>query len=1295
MPRLTILIAVILAATASGTFAQEPHVVSVTPSLNALNIAPNSAISIVFDQDMDASSITPTSLVVNGTITGRHSGDIEYDVPSMTVRFVSNRAFARGETVGVVVTKSIRSAAQVPLVQGRNWGFVVTAAYQGSVSYRSPVTMPCGSDPNSICAADLNRDGSIDLITANRVSSNVSVFLGQQDGTFAAGTSYSTGALPYVIRAADLTGDGVSDLVTSNCSHETVSVLVGNGDGSFQPYVAYDVSTCTEGVAVVDIDSDGDLDVCATSTGTDQLFVLLNAGNGQLMVTTSYVVGDFPTYVIGADLNGDFSVDLATANRDAGSICWLANNGSGVFSAPMFTTTGSGTHSLATADMDSDGDLDIATANKISNDVSVLLNDGSGGFGNPTKYPVGSAPHRITMGDFDGDGAIDAITAAHGSTDALLCHNDGNGNLSSPLTVYSGSNPVETALGDFDNDGDLDLAVANFADNTVSVLINDGDIRQPRTIRVPSEQPTIQAGIDAALNGDTVLVADGTYTGDGNRDVVIGNKTIVVMSEHGPASTTIDCQATETDQHGGFYVQSLYAEVTLKGFAITGARAVNGGAICGSQSVVEIDSCIFTGNVSGCYFVESDVVMFSCVSTGNYGYGVTADRSCWLQMKDCVISNNALGGLGTVGNGCSLQFDRNLFSANNGPGLYLQNGTAVINECVFADNLRGVDGTTEAGRLSIEVSRSRFVNNSIDSAGGGMRVHFGEDEGLSGGSLVVDECLFEDNSAELGGAISTDGRYSGQYRIVRCTFRGNNASRGGAIAIDSWWDTPEIESCTFVSNTAIEGSALYLGTNLATYYVSVSRCIFESNQGIGVVRCNDGFNSVFVRCSDCFSNYNEGQNQDWVGCIEGQYGQNGNISLDPLFCDTANGNYSLYSFSPCAAANNSCGQLIGAYDVGCTLAATLALPNESTATNVMSHTPTLGWTFEPAPGWTQTDFEIAVGTDNNWAYAEMWNPAPFVSTNTSVVYAGAALVDGTTYYARVRSKLNGIWTAWTETSFRMNSLPIKPTMATPQNGAVTGQQPTLYANNSVDSEADPLSYQFEVYTDPNSQIPLAVSDLVTQEQDSTGWTVNAILPDNAFYFWRVRAWDGYEYSDWSVYNFFAVNSSPEAPSTPTVTAPVGTNLILYDMLPSFSWTKATDPDPFDEVKYRLELSLNQNFTLVVPFDNLTDTAYFMADSLLFSQRYWWRVKAIDKSGLFSTSTPSDFWTWTLGDVNRSHDCTIGDIALLIDHLFIAGTPIDPPKTGDVNGSCDITIGDISVMIDRLFISGAQLKVGCE
>lgn len=118
-------------------------------------------------------------------------------------------------------------------------------------------------------------------------------------------------------------------------------------------------------------------------------------------------------------------------------------------------------------------------------------------------------------------------------------------------------------------------------------------------LRVPSEYQTIQAGIDAAVEGDTVLAADGTYTGDGNRDIDFGGVNMVVMSENGPEVTIIDCEGTEQDPHRGFYFHSNEEPTSVvRGFTIVNGWRYSGGAIlCHDSSPTILDN-IMMGNTA-------------------------------------------------------------------------------------------------------------------------------------------------------------------------------------------------------------------------------------------------------------------------------------------------------------------------------------------------------------------------------------------------------------------------------------------------------------------------------------------------------------------------------------------------------------------------------------------------------------------------------------------------------------------------------------------------------------------------
>jgi photosystem II stability/assembly factor-like uncharacterized protein/streptogramin lyase len=372
--------------------------------------------------------------------------------------------------------------------------FAVTVLTDLPGPFGSPTSYGVGQVATGVATGDFRGDGKTDLVVANGGSNNVSVLLGNGNGTFQAAQNYATGNGPVAVAVGDFTGTGKEDLAVVNNSSNTVSILLGNGDGTFSAGATCTVGQSPTSVTVGDFNRDGILDLAVTSgvIGPGTVTILLGNGDGTFRLGASYSVDTQPQQVVAADLRGDGNLDLITANwgsgSSPGSVSVLLGNGDGTFQSAVNYPAGYGVTSVTAGDFNGDGRPDLAAVN-VDNTVSVFLNNGNGTFQNPTAYYVPGAGRYVTAADVNGDGLFDLVVAGDGNNTVCVLDGNGDGTFRRAVSNPSGLGTWELAVGSFTGDGKPDVAVTNYDSNTVSVLLNQ--------VVVPSLHITTPALADA------------------------------------------------------------------------------------------------------------------------------------------------------------------------------------------------------------------------------------------------------------------------------------------------------------------------------------------------------------------------------------------------------------------------------------------------------------------------------------------------------------------------------------------------------------------------------------------------------------------------------------------------------------------------------------------------------------------------------------------------------------------------------------------------------------------------------
>lgn len=342
-------------------------------------------------------------------------------------------------------------------------------------------------------------------------------------------------------------------------------------------------------------------------------------------------------------------------------------------------------------------------------------------------------------------------------------------------------------------------------------------------LHVPGSYTTIQEAVDAAAEGDTVIVSDGTY-----QENITVDKPMTIRSENGAEYTFI--QALDTGFHG-FYV--IADQVSIEGFTVTGVDVAGAAGICVASGY---SRCIIRGNHVG------------TESSGNV-YGIYLSESDDNHLEGNVVSNNTDYGV-VVLRGTNNTLADNQLTANGRYGIY--GWEASGNQFIGNEFLQGV---SYGMVLSNDCDDNLISGNVFTDNYGGIRISYS-----SGNRIVGNFCENGTAHAILVDHDSTNNRISGNECI--------NTSMGAGIQL---WETGEndifenqmsgntngiafqtVTAARVYANSCISNtqSGILLGFSSQENQVHENECTGNAEDGVGVYESS--LNSI--RSNDCSNN---------------------------------------------------------------------------------------------------------------------------------------------------------------------------------------------------------------------------------------------------------------------------------------------------------------------------------------------------------------------------------------------------------------------------------------------------------
>ncbi|RLS83997.1 MAG: DUF4347 domain-containing protein, partial [Planctomycetota bacterium] len=370
---------------------------------------------------------------VTRSTTAPSIGAFEY--VTQVITFSPQTTLSTWNKAGKVITADVNNdGKQDMVVQNIGYGepnngprhdYVSVFLGKGDGTFETRIDTNTGSYSNWLGSGDFNGDGKVDFVTPNYCGESISILLGRGDGTFNRQDMSNAGGTtsPSFVITGDVNGDGKIDILTTNQNSSNVSVFLGNGNGTFQNPTLLSTSAIPSRIVAGDFNSDGKLDIVVrTAPGnvpTNTLFL----GTGTGSFTSNSIIGITGELTV-ADFNRDGFADIAGTESNVVKV--LLSNGNATFkAAQIFSAPNVGSSIIAT-DLNGDGFLDLQLPQFYANALAVLNGNGDGSFKAQVNFAVGSNPFTVASADFNRDGKPDIVVSNLNSKNVSVLLNTSN-----------------------------------------------------------------------------------------------------------------------------------------------------------------------------------------------------------------------------------------------------------------------------------------------------------------------------------------------------------------------------------------------------------------------------------------------------------------------------------------------------------------------------------------------------------------------------------------------------------------------------------------------------------------------------------------------------------------------------------------------------------------------------------------------------------------------------------------------------------------------------------------------------